>query len=359
MKSTTKGTTVSVILAVRNEVRFIEQVLYSLLNQETLGGLELEILVIDGNSEDGTQELVQQLARSDRRIRLLQNEKRSTPFAFNIGLCNATGEYVCIMGAHTIYERNYIATCLHELWANAAVACGGRVITRPADRSVQAMLVAWAMGHPFGSSRKSFRTLPEGFARTVNYPVVLRQALMDVGGYDERLIRNQDNVMNRKLVDGGHKLFCTWKTSCEYHARRSVLDLVKYAFQAGYWNVISFRVKNTSMRFFHFVPLFFVLVLLICALTGGVVAPFAPIAARDFLFVMGFLVSAHLLLGCIASLHVALGDNSRNVAMFLLPPVFFLFHSAYGLGILFAILKNATPEPDSTSRSQSSTLARI
>lgn len=193
---------------------------------------------------------------------MLVNEKRRTPYAFNIGLRESRGKYVCIFGSHTVYEKDYISECLRELIALGAVGCGGRVITRPSNKTLQARLVAWAMSHPFGSSRKSFRTQPEGFADTINYPVMLKEALIEVGGYDEQLSRNQDNDLNQKLRANGYKLFCTWRTQCLYHPKGTLKALLSYAVGNGFWNVISLRKNSASMGARHFIPFVFLMGLL-------------------------------------------------------------------------------------------------
>src|SRR5690349_13759043 len=105
---------VSVILAVRNEAKFIRAAVESLLKQETQH-FDLEVLVIDGMSSDGTSAIVAELMKSDPRIRLVINERQKTPYAFNLGLKEARGEYVCIFGAHTSYSKDYISVCLDEL----------------------------------------------------------------------------------------------------------------------------------------------------------------------------------------------------------------------------------------------------
>ena len=337
---------VSLILAVRNEVQFVESAIQSLLEQEA-EGLQLELLVVDGMSTDGTREKITMLSRKNPQVRLIDNPARNTPSAFNAGLRQANGMYVCILGAHTLYDRDYVAKCLQELLAKGAAACGGRVITAPANDSLQARLCAWAIGHPFGSSGKSFRTQPEGYAPTVNYPVLVRSAVLEQGGYDERLLRNQDLVLNQKLVDSGHKVFCTWKTSCRYFARPTVWKLMEYAFRNSYWNIISLRVKRSAMQLFHFVPLFFVLVLVGLA---SVVAATVTVLPRVSLIALVALAAAcllHLACGSIAGISIALREKAP--AALLLAAVFFLFHLAYGAGILAAIVSNAKTRPQSSS----------
>ncbi len=331
----TRRPMVSVILATYNEAGHIEQCMTSLLKQET-PGFDLEILAIDGKSRDGTLELLRRVAARDPRVRVLVNEKRRTPFAFNLGLREARGEYVCIFGAHTIYTKDYIAACLAELKAQGAVGCGGRVVTRPANPSRQARLVAWALSHPFGSSRKSFRTQPEGFVDTVNYPVMRKQALLEAGGYSEKLARNQDNDLNQKLRARGHQLYCTWKTRCTYHPNSTLRDLFRYARGNGFWNVVSLEHNAESMGARHFIPFLFLLGLLATAVLGvaGIFlpAPYRLMASVPFFGLLGL----HLGAAKIAACQVAVRERSAEALW--LPGIFLGFHVAYGYGSLVGLI---------------------
>src|ERR1700760_2690327 len=111
---------VCAIVAVRNEERHIESVVYSLLQQE-VPDFDLELIIVDGDSCDATRDIVSRVAATDSRVKLIINKHRKTPYAFNLGLDKARGEYVCILGAHTRYARNYIAACLDELKRSGAV----------------------------------------------------------------------------------------------------------------------------------------------------------------------------------------------------------------------------------------------
>lgn len=202
---------VSVILAAFNEVSHIQKCMVSLLEQET-PYFDLEILAVDGVSTDGTREYLEDMAAADPRVRVLVNEKRKAPFAFNLGLLEARGEYVCIFGGHAVYSKDYISVCLSELVSSGAVACAGRVLTQASSSNLEARLIAQAIAHPFGSSQKSFRTQPEGFTDALSYIVIRKKPLMDIGGYSEVLFRNQDNDVYQKLRAQGHRLICAeWR----------------------------------------------------------------------------------------------------------------------------------------------------
>lgn len=331
---------VSVILAVFNEEPYIEKSLGSLLRQSA-PDFDLEVLVVDGNSQDGTAAKVSAIALSDPRVRLVVNERRKTPCAFNVGLRAARGEYVCILGAHTLYPQDYIAVCLRELKAHNAVGCSGQMRTVPANGSAQARLAAWTMGSRFASSRKSVRTQADGFADTIPYPVMLKQALLDVGGYDEELDRNQDNDMNHKLRSLGHRLYLTGKVESVYFARPTVRSLWEYAFLTGRWNAFTLRRNAGSMALRHFVPFAFVTVLsflLYATVAAPLIAPrFAMVPVAALLLVL----AAHLAVGFLAAGEVLFRE--RQAAALMLPPVIFAFHVAYGVGTFAGLLDLLTP----------------
>jgi GT2 family glycosyltransferase len=322
---------VTVVMPVLNERHLIAAALQSVRAQAT-PNFQLEILVVDGMSEDGTRQKIAELAAEDPRIRLLNNPQRHTPAALNLGLRAATGDYVCIMGAHASYDPDYIAVCLEEMIAHDAVACSGKVITVPGDSSLQARLVAWAVEHPFASSSASVRTQAEGYVDTVPFPVIRKQALLDAGGYNERLLRNQDNDMNQRLRAMGFRLYATAKTRCRYCPRPGIKPFLQYAFSSGLWNARSMKENPASLAFRHFVPLAFVTVLLILSLfvSAALLAP--GLLTSGAALALGIIVAAHLGMGAMAGVEVGLRE--KTAAALCLAPLILAFHCCYGLGTL-------------------------
>ena len=330
------GPLVSAIMAVRNERRHIESAIESLRRQET-PGWQIEIIVVDGNSSDGTGELVERIASSDPRVKLVINDHKKTPYAFNLGIERARGEYICILGSHTTYAPDYIATCLEELRLHGAAGCSGRLITRPGGNGLQARLIAWTLAHPFGTSARSMRTRGAGFADTIPYPVFRKSTILDVGAYNTRLHRNQDNDLNQRLRARGHKLYITDKTSCEYFVSPNLVSLASYAFNSGFWNIISYKVNPNSMSVRHFVPGMFVLILLFCFLML-----FYSVVIHTWVWMLApllLLASIYGVASIAVSCHIALRE--RAVEALLMPITFFLLHVSYGAGTLSAVMSNA------------------
>jgi glycosyltransferase involved in cell wall biosynthesis len=331
---------VSAIIAVRNEERHIESVLASLLQQDA-PDCDLEFIVVDGDSNDGTPDLVQRAAAADTRVTLIVNKHKSTPNAFNLGLHIAKGEYVCILGAHTVYARDYIATCLQELKCSGAVGCSGREWVCAGGEGLQARLAAWALAHPFGTSTRSMRTRGAGFADSIPYPVFLKRALIAVGGYDAQLHRNQDNDICQKLRAQGWTLYITDKTSCKYFVSPTLVSLSKYAFNTGFWNFISLKVNPSSMALRHFVPAAFVSVgilsLLVFTLSFGATGE-ARLVLRSFFLLLAI---SYGIASLAAAGHIAV--RQRSIHAMLLPFGFLVLHLSYGIGTLTALARNAGP----------------
>lgn len=338
---------VSVILAVRNEAHWIGKCLASLQSQEA-PDFDLEILAIDGRSTDGTREVLDRLARTDPRVKVLDNPQMRTPFAFNLGLRAARGDLVCIFGSHTIYRPDYIRVCREQLRAHGAVGCQGRILTCSEGRRLENRLVIWALSHRFGSSGKSFRTQGDGFVDALNFPVLIRQAVIEAGGYDEELVRNQDNDMNQKLRARGHKLYSTGKTCCRYYPKDTIREMLRYATRNGFWNVVSLKKNPSSMGVRHFVPFLFLLGLLVSVLLAAT-GFLAPVPDR-ILWILPLLalLGAHLGAGLVASLQVAARESSAGALW--LPLVFLAFHAAYGWGTLAGLAsvgRGSGPRPES------------
>jgi glycosyltransferase involved in cell wall biosynthesis len=327
---------VSAIMAVRNERRHIENAIESLQRQETFGW-EIEIIVVDGDSSDGTDELIKRIAGTDPRVKLVVNKQKRTPYAFNLGIQEARGEYICILGAHTAYAQDYIATCLKELKLHGAAGCSGRPITRPGGNGLQARLVAWTLAHPFGTSARSMRTRRAGFADSIPYPVFLKSTVLDVGAYNTQLHRNQDNDLNQRLRARGYKLYITDKTTCEYFVSPNLASLASYAFNNGFWNIISLKMNPESMSLRHFVPGAFVAVLLFSFL---MLLYSVTVHTQLWMLAPILLLAAIYGIASIAvSCHIAFREKS--VGALLMPITFFLLHFSYGAGTLSAVVSNA------------------
>lgn len=328
---------VSVLVPCRNERDHIERLLDEALAQEA-PGVQVEVLVADGASDDGTRGILDARAAREPRLRVVDNPQRIVSTGLNRALGEARGDVVLRMDAHTSYPADYMATCLEVLEATGAANVGGPARTRASGRIQRA--VAAAYHSPFSVGGARFHDVSyEGPVDTVPYGCWPRSTFERVGVFDEELVRNQDDEHNLRVRRAGLVVWQSPRIVSHYEVRSSLGALFRQYAQYGYWKVLVIRKHRLPASFRHLVPATFV-----AAVLGlGVAALFVP-AARWML--LGLLGTYALLVG-VAS---AFAARRAGAGLFpLLLATFPCFHLGYGIGFLrgiadFLVLKRA-PTP--------------
>jgi glycosyltransferase involved in cell wall biosynthesis len=243
---------VSVVVPVRNEVACIRDTVPAMLAQRFDGSIEF--LLVDGRSEDGTREILDQLAAGDRRIRVLDNPARSTPSALNTGLRDARGEFVARMDAHSYYPPAYVAAGVERLRRGDVDWVSGPAIPRGSGR--WSRLVALALATPLGvgGSRKW------GSAREIDvdtgvFAGVWRRATLErLGGWDEGWPANQDSELAARVLGNGGRIVCLPEMAARYVPRDTLSGLARQYFRYGYYRERTSRRHPHSIRRSHVVP---------------------------------------------------------------------------------------------------------
>ncbi len=139
---------VSIIVPVRNEAAFIELNLKSIFNQ-SYPSEKIEILVVDGISDDGTAETIRALTKTHSQIRFFENIKRIAASAFNMGIREARSDILMILSGHTKIATNYISEAVRVLGEHPEVlGVGGPPLLL--GRTPFGAAAAVSMAHPFG-----------------------------------------------------------------------------------------------------------------------------------------------------------------------------------------------------------------
>jgi len=319
---------VSVIIPCRNEERFIGPCLDSVLaNDYPLD--RLEVLVVDGMSEDGTRAIVEDYAARHDCVRLLDNPKKSAPAALNIGIAHAKGQIVMRMDAHSHYPRNYISGLIAWQEKTGADNVGGVWITLPANDTCMAQAIAIGLSHPFGVGNAHFRigVREPRWVDTVPFGCYRREVFDHIGVFDEELIRNQDDEFNLRLIRQGGKILLVPDIASCYFARDSLAKLAQTYYQYGYFKPPVLRKVRRIMTVRQVVPATFILTLI----GSGAMALFFP----TMRIVMASIVILYLIavVGC--STMVAFERGLRYAPA--LCVVFVVLHMSYGLGFIKGI----------------------
>ena len=315
---------VSVIIAARNEAGHIRQCLEAVLGQEGVRE-EFEVIVADGMSEDGTREIVEEIARCDGRVRLIDNPQRIVSTGLNEGIRQARGEIIARVDAHTIIADDYLARCLETLRRTGADNVGGPWRAAPAQ-GLCAACIAVAFQHPFAvGGARCHELFYLGPVDTVYLGFWPRRVFDEIGMFDEELVRNQDDEFNLRMTRHGMRIWQSPMIRCSYLARSTLGGLWRQYFQYGFWKIRVMQKHKAPASIRHLIPMLFVF-----ALVAGLPLSFLHSALA---WIYGSVVSLYLLAVTGASVHVALQRGGRM--MLLLPAVFMTYHLAYGLGSLW------------------------
>ena len=323
--------TVTVIIPCRNESRSIGACLDSVLAGDYPHEL-LEVIVADGMSDDGTREVLQSYHARHPQIRCpihcIDNPGRIVPTGLNQAIKLATGEYIVRLDAHSEYARDYISQCVAVLQSTGAVNAGGAWRTKASGFWQEA--IALGFHSPFSAGGARSRDVDyEGAADTVIYGSWRRQTLLDIGLFDEELVRNQDDELNLRLTRAGGVIWQSARIRSWYQPRPSLRALWRQYAQYGYWKVRVIQKHKLPASWRHVVPGAFVgSVLWLAAL-----ALFSVWARWVLLLVAGSYVAVNLL--------ASLWTCRRSAHWRFLPAMPFVFGAyqiGYGYGFLRGVL---------------------
>jgi len=318
----------SIIIPCLNEEKYIATCIESILNSE-IDFNRCEIILVDGVSSDATVKIIQKYQEKYSFIKLLHNPNKITPISMNIGIKEAKGEYIFIISAHASYPKDYFAKLSENLVTLKASCVGGVLITDIKNKTKKSSAIKEVLSHPLGVGNASFRTGISEIKEvdTVAFGCYTKESFQKFGLFNEKLARNQDIELNKRIIQGGGKIYLIPDVKCTYYARENFSDLAKNNFANGKWNILTayYTKKLNSLSLRHFVPLIFVLMLLLPALLS--------LFYSSFIYISLFTLISYLSLVIIISLKL---KNKHNGFIYLVGS-FFTLHLSYGLGSLSGI----------------------
>jgi glycosyltransferase involved in cell wall biosynthesis len=319
---------VSIIIPCRNEEMFIGKCLESIIAND-YPKEKLEVLVIEGISEDKTKEIVNKYAKRFSFIKLLSNLKKIIPAALNIGIQNANGDIIIRMDAHNVYSKDYISKCVKYLTEYNVDNVGGIWVTLPGNNTIVAESIALALSHPFGVGNAYYRIgLKEPkFVDTVPFGCYKREIFDIIGLYDEDLIRNEDDEFNNRLIKNGCKILLVPDIVSYYYARETLAKLWKMCFQYGYFKPLVAKKSGVILTWRQLIPVLFVGSLI----TACILLFFS----KSFIFLFLLILFSYLITNIGVSLSIAFKKGLKHI--FSLPIVFSTLHFSYGYGYLVGI----------------------
>ena len=306
---------ISVILPVLNEEAHLEDAMHSILSQDYQG--KIEVILAVGPSRDRTLEIAHSISLRDSRVVLVDNPTGRTAAGLNLALNKSQSPVVVRVDGHAQIPNDYLRLIVEILNDTGAVNVGGvmaAVGTTPFESAV-----AGAMRSPLGVGASRFHTGGEaGVVDTVYLGAFRREALVAIGGFDERFTRAQDWELNFRLRGNGGVVYFDPRLHVTYRPRSTVGALAKQYFEYGRWRRVVSRRHSGTINYRYLAPPF-----ALAAFTLSVIAGF-------FLSVLFIPAAIYLLFVLLASVKIA----SSIREYFLLLAVIPTMHFAWGAGFI-------------------------
>jgi len=304
---------VSIIIPCRNEEKHIKARLDSLLG-DGYPLDKIEILIVDGKSEDKTKDIVTEYTKKYPFIRILDNIQKYTPFAFNIGIRQAKGEIIILMSAHTVDKKGYISNCIRYLDEYKADSVIGIMKAMPSKKSLVAKAIAISLSHFFGAGNSYFR-IGSNSPRWIDTAGTCykREVFEKIGLFNEQLERSQDMDFSLRMKKVGMKILLAPDIITYYYPKDNLKDFFIHNFEDGIWAILPFKFAKRPLKLRHYIPLIFVLSLPLS------IWLYIPI---NFYF----------------SAKIALREKDWRY-FFIMPIVFATRHIGYGIGSILGLIK--------------------
>ena len=316
---------VSIVIPCFNEEKYIGECLSSIVNQTYPQNL-IEVIVVNGNSTDSSVNKIKEFDSKLSNLILLDNPKRITPVGLNIGVQQAKGKVIVILGAHSFVADDFIENAVKEL-NESDVDCVGGPITNKGTTFV-GKAIALAMQSSFGVGNSLFRVSDKKqYVDTVAFGAYRREIFGKIGYFDETLTRNQDFEFNQRIIQSGKKILLTPKIRSFYYCRSSLSKLFKQYFLYGFWKGKVIKKNISFFKVRYQIPVLFVLTIIILGVGG---------LFHHFLWcLLGFMLMIYLFLSLLVSIYLGMGKNQKYIPI--LPIVFTTLHFAFGFGLISVI----------------------
>jgi len=307
---------ISVILPVRNEAAHLEHSVRSILAQDFHG--PLEVILAIGPSHDATMEIALSLAKLDKRVVIVENPSGRTAAGLNLAIARSQYSNIVRIDGHSEIPHNYLTLALDILEESGAVNVGG--IMAAVGNNLFERSVARAMRSALGVGASRFHTGgAAGPVDTVYLGAFRKEALIAIGGFDERFTRAQDWELNFRLRANGGLIHFDPRLIVTYRPRASVSALARQYFEYGRWRRVVSRRHEGTINYRYLAPPFTVVITVLSIILGTLVSTIFLLPALIYaLFI--FLSS------------VVLGKSLGEVVS--LPLILLTMHVCWGIGFL-------------------------
>ncbi len=331
--------TVSLCIIAYNEQNSLPSLMSDVLAQTYPHELT-EIVFVDSCSSDGTRDLFESFSEKYKneylRIAVLDNPRKIQAAGWNTAISYAGGDVIIRVDAHASIPPQFIENNIKTIESGEYV-CGGARPSNISEPTPYREMLLLAESSMFGSSIASYRRQGNGkeYVSSLFHGAYRREVFGKVGGFNESLGRTEDNELHWRIRQNGYKICKSDDIISYQNIRPTLFSMLRQKFANGKWIGLTLGVCPGCLSVFHFVPLCFVMAIIVCialmvvGLSTGMSVFSLPIIGLGIMY-----AAADLLMSVSAIISV----KQFNGYMLLLWLIFPMLHIIYGVGTITGLI---------------------
>lgn len=323
--------TVSFCVIAYNEENAIKNLFHDICNQDYPHD-KMEVILVDAMSEDHTKRLMEEFAEKEHdflRVLVLENPKRLQAAGWNVAINAAQGDIILRIDAHTTIPSKFVSQNVECIKGGEAVSGGMRPNVACKKTPWQDTLLL-AESSLFGSGIASYRrSRKKSYVKSVFHGAYRREVFEKVGLFNEYLGRTEDNEMHYRIRKAGYKIRYTPEIISYQHIRATLHGSIIQKYYNGYWIGLTTGICPGCLSSYHFVPMIFVLSLILAGILGGGLGVILPLVCVVTVYCI-----VNLLMSIVASI-----EKQKHWKFLFLPAIFLSMHLAYGFGTIVGLIR--------------------
>lgn len=321
--------TVSVCVIAYNEEEYLPLLLTDIDGQSYPHEL-IQIVLVDSMSQDRTAHIMQEFKRKANNFRSIiieSNSKRIQAAGWNTAIAAAEGDVIIRVDAHGRIPQDFVSQNIKCLESGEFISGGVRKNLSDNNNMLQKILLEAENSIFCGGVNPCRRNAQKTYVKTMFHAAYRKEVFQKAGGFNECLLRTEDNELHYRMRNAGYKL-CFDPSIISYQYTRNTLQrMIKQKYANGYWIGKTLWICPGCISLFHVVPALFVLAVILSSIM--------LICGIQWLFIA--LWTTYLLTALLMSIKSMI-DGGFAFSKLLLPIIFLLIHFSYGIGTIIGFI---------------------
>ena len=325
---------VSLCVVAYNEENFLPN-LFLDFKAQTYPHELIEVVLVDSVSTDGTRRIMEKFSDEENgfcAVKVVENHKKVQAAGWNVAISNSDGDAIIRIDAHTHIPADFVLKNIENLQNGEDISGGMRPCLIENENSWTHTLLE-VENSLFGSSINQCRRGAEDkstkiYVKTMFHATYKREVFASVGGFNENLLRTEDNEMHCRIRKAGFKLCFDSSIISYQYARSNLKKMIKQKYGNGKWIGLTLGVCPACVSLFHLVPLCFVLGIVFTSVLGGI----------GFWQLGALMWTMYAVFGVVSTV-VSIKHDGFLLPKLLMPFLFLILHVAYGIGTAIGIIK--------------------